>query len=277
MAQGKRLGFIGAGQMARALAVGVVRAGLYAGEEISAIDPSPAAIEQFLAKVPGAHSATDHHRLAQQSDVLLLAVKPQHAARALAQLPRGQDPPPLLISIVAGMPLDRLCQGCGNRRVVRVMPNTPALVGRGAAGIASADGVSGQDRALVESIFQAVGFAVPLPESLLDAVTGLSGSGPAFVYEFVDALADAGVRAGLPRAIALQLAVHTVRGAAEMILQTGEHPGVLKDQVASPGGTTIAGLHQLHRGGLRGLVMDAVLAAAERSRELGSPPNVDGS
>src|SRR5205085_2493770 len=165
--------------------------------------------------------------------------------------------------------LKQLEQGLGRRRVVRVMPNTPCLVGASASGYSPADGATSEDVALVDRLLNAVGKAFRLPEHLLDAVTGLSGSGPAFVYLVIEALSDGGVRVGLPREVATALAAQTVLGAARMILETGTHPAVLKDMVASPGGTTIAGLHALEGGGLRVALMDAVAAAAQRSAELG--------
>jgi pyrroline-5-carboxylate reductase len=165
--------------------------------------------------------------------------------------------------------LARLEAGLGSSRVIRVMPNTPCLVGSSAAAYSLGSAATKSDGELVEQFLHSVGIAVRVDEKLLDAVTGLSGSGPAFVYLMIEALSDGGVRAGLPRDIATQLAAQTVRGAAEMVLQTGQHPGVLKDQVASPGGTTIAGLQALEERGVRGALMAAVEAAARRSRELG--------
>jgi pyrroline-5-carboxylate reductase len=176
----------------------------------------------------------------------------------------------LVISIVAGVTLRRLADGLGaETRLIRVMPNTPCLVGASASGFCPNAETAATDGDLVAKLFGAVGTAIPVPENHLDAVTGLSGSGPAFVYVMIEALADGGVRAGLPRDVALKLAAQTVLGSAKMVLETGQHPGALKDAVASPGGTTIAGLHALERGGVRAALMDAVTAAANRARELG--------
>ena len=175
----------------------------------------------------------------------------------------------LFVSIAAGITTAVLSNGLGTKRVIRVMPNTPALVGVGAAGFCMADGATESDAEFVGGLLNSVGVAHPLPEHLIDAVTGLSGSGPAFVYEIIEALSDGGVRVGLPRATAMELAAQTVMGAAKMVLESGEHPGVLKDRVASPGGTTIAGLHALEQAGMRAALMNAVVAATERSQELG--------
>jgi pyrroline-5-carboxylate reductase len=177
----------------------------------------------------------------------------------------------LVVSIAAGVRLSTLAEGLGaNVRLVRVMPNTPCLVGRGACGFCLGKAATADDGQLVHQLLAAVGIAVEVEEKLLNAVTGLSGSGPAFVYVAIEALSDGGVRAGLPRSAATTLAVQTVLGAAEMVLATGEHPGVLKDRVTSPGGTTIAGLAALESGGFRAALLDAVDAATRRSEELGS-------
>jgi pyrroline-5-carboxylate reductase len=175
----------------------------------------------------------------------------------------------LVVSGAAGISVASLAAGLGpEARVVRVMPNTPALVGEGAAAYCLGPGVSPEDEALVLRLLESVGIARRVPEGLMDAATGLCGSGPAFVYAMIEALSDGGVRVGLPRDLATAMAAQTVLGAARMVLETGLHPGVLKDQVTSPGGTTIAGLHALERGALRATLIDAVQAAALRSAEL---------
>lgn len=176
----------------------------------------------------------------------------------------------LLISIAAGVPISKLEGGLGQAaRIIRVMPNTPALVGASASAFSASKTATREDCDLAQRLFSAVGTAFQVKESLLDAVTGLSGSGPAYVYMFIEALSDAGVAAGLPRDVALKLAAQTVLGGARMVLETGLHPGALKDMVASPGGTTIEGIYELEKGKLRGTLMSAVRAATEKSRKLG--------
>jgi pyrroline-5-carboxylate reductase len=266
-----RIAFIGGGQMAQALAQGFVRSGHVPARQITVADPSPAARAAFTRLVPEAGVFEENQPALEGRDVVVLAVKPQQLDAALASLPRTGAPDPadkLYLSIVAGATLVRLVAGLGSRRVVRVMPNTPALVGAGATGYCLGPGVTEADAQTTASLLSAVGTAYQLPESLMDAVTGLSGSGPALVYQVIEALSDGGVRVGLPRDVAIGLAVQTVLGAARMVQQTGRHPAELKDGVASPGGTTIAGLHVLERAGVRGALMDAVVAAAQRAHEL---------
>lgn len=262
------IGFIGAGQMARALAAGFVRAQLAAAERIVAADPVPEALVAFQQAVPGAKVLADNAAVASQADILFLATKPQQLLAALGPLGAATDGK-LVVSIAAGVRLATLDQSLGKARLVRVMPNTPCLIGQSASGYCLGPRATAEDGQLVERLLTAVGLAVAVDEPLLDAVTGLSGSGPAFAYLMIEALADGGVRVGLKRDVALALAAQTLRGAAQMVLETGEHPAVLKDRVASPGGTTIAGLEALEAGGLRGTLMAAVEAATRRSIELG--------
>jgi pyrroline-5-carboxylate reductase len=214
-------------------------------------------------------TSASNRDVTERSDVLILAVKPQSMAPVLAELRSVVTDGHLVVSIAAGVPLAALAAGLGpSCRLIRVMPNTPALVGAGASGYCLGPNATADDEAVVRACLGSVGRAYRVPESLLDAVTGLSGSGPAFVYLMIEALSDGGVRVGLPRDVATALAAQTLLGAAQMVLETGLHPGVLKDQVASPGGTTIAGLHALERGGLRAALIDAVQAATRRSAEL---------
>ena len=234
-----------------------------------ASDPSAAARAAF-ARETRARITRSNPEVAQFARVLLLAVKPDQAAGVLAEIRDRFTEKHLLISIAAGVPLARLEAALpAAARVVRVMPNSPALLGASAAGFALGKAARPEDSALVEKLFSAVGLAFPLKESLLDAVTGLSGSGPAYVYLVIEALSDGGVAAGLPRDVATRLAAQTVLGGARMVLETGLHPGTLKDMVTSPGGTTIEGLHELEKGKLRATLISAVRAAAEKSRKLG--------
>ncbi len=265
----RRVGLIGTGKMATALARGWVESHWLPAETITGTDVLPEAREQFTAAT-GCPTADSVAEVADRSDVLVLAVKPQHMAGVLSELRDKIGEGHLIVSIAAGVTLGTIGRALGeNRRLVRVMPNTPALVGAGASAFALGGTAAPEDARLVEQMLSTVGIAVQVPESLLDAVTGLSGSGPAYAYQIIEALSDGGVRVGLPRDIATKLAAQTVLGAARMVLETGEHPGALKDAVTSPGGTTIAGIHALEAGGVRGHLINAVVAATERSRELG--------
>ena len=263
-----RIGFLGAGQMATALAKGFVAAQFLKESDVVAFDPVPAAARSFQAAVSGSTFAGSNAEVAAHCDVLFLAVKPQQMTEVMQQVKESASSDKLFVSIAAGVTLANLSAGLNSQRVVRVMPNTPCLVGKGASAFARGAGASAADGERVRELLSAVGLAFELDEKLLDAVTGLSGSGPAFVYVMIEALSDGGVRAGLPRAIATQLAAQTVLGAAQMVLG-GEHPAVLKDRVTSPGGTTIAGLQALEDRGLRSALIAAVEAATERSKELG--------
>jgi len=269
MATTPRIGFLGAGKMATALAHGWIRAGLAAADHVLASDPVLQARQSFAAET-GSHATADNREVVQASDLLVLAVKPQSMPSLLKEIQSVVAPRHLVLSIAAGITLKQLADGLGaDRRLVRVMPNTPCLVGASASAYTAGETATPEDVALTDRLLKAVGVAFRLPEALLDAVTGLSGSGPAFVYVVIEALSDGGVRMGLPREVATALAAQTVLGAAKLVLETGSHPAALKDAVASPGGTTIAGLHALERGGLRAALMDAVEAAARRSAELG--------
>lgn len=263
-----RIGFIGCGAMARALAGGLIEAGV-AASQIVASDPFAAARKQFEQAI-GAKPIEDNADVVSQADVVVLAVKPGFVTPVLEDLGPSLGARPLWISIAAGVPLDQLQSALpAGARIVRTMPNTPALVGAGATAYFPASSVSEAEIQLTEAILEATGWCWRAPnEGLLDAVTGLSGSGPAYVFLILEALADAGVRQGLPRDAAQALATRTVLGAAKLALETGTHPGQLKDQVTSPGGTTIAGLEQLEAHGVRAALYDAVGAATERSRAL---------
>ena len=263
-----KLGFIGCGKMATALADGVLNAGAFAKEQIFVTDKFAPAVQGMLEKL-GVHSVAGNAELAASADAILLCVKPGDAFDALSGA-RDQLAEKLVISILAGVTIATLQKAAGEKaRVVRVMPNTPALIHKGVAAYAPGHSATEDDAAIVEKIFSSVGGVFRVKEELLDVVTGLSGSGPAYVYVVVEALADAGVLMGLPRDLSLQLAAQTVAGAAAMVLKTGLHPAQLKDQVTSPGGTTIAGLEALEAAGIRSAFLSAVRAATERSRELG--------
>jgi pyrroline-5-carboxylate reductase len=263
-----RIGFVGAGQMATALGAGFVRAGLVAAVNLVAADLDEKASAKF-AEATGGKVTDSNIEAAKAAEVLFLAVKPQQMAGVSRGL-KGKIPSDaLVVSIAAGVRLAQLAAWLGDDvRLVRVMPNTPCLVGHGACAFALGAKATAADAELTEKLLRAVGAAWQVDEKMLDAVTGLSGSGPAFAYMMIEALGDAGVRMGLPRAVASALAAQTVRGAAEMVVATGEHPAVLKDRVASPGGTTIAGLQALENGRFRGTVIAAVEAATRRSIEL---------
>jgi pyrroline-5-carboxylate reductase len=262
------VGFVGAGQMARALAQGFVRAGLLAEGQVVAADPVNAAIDGFRQLLPAANIVADNAAVAKKCDVIVLAVKPQKASEALEELRGKVSRDKLVVSIVTGIRIQTLAGALGEARIARVMPNTPCLVGESASAFCLGPKCTPADGELLAKLLGAVGLAVQVDEKLIDAVTGLSGSGPAFVYVMIEALADGGVRMGLPRDLALRLAAQTVKGAAQMVIATGDHPGVLKDRVASPGGTTIAGLQVLENNGVRGALISTVEAAAKRASEL---------
>jgi pyrroline-5-carboxylate reductase len=266
-----KLGVIGCGKMGTALVQGAVRAGVATSGEITGCDPVAAAREAF-AKATGAKVSADIAEAAVAGEVLLLATKPQDIAGALTEAAEAAaGKPRLVISIAAGVTLAALEAGSPQHfRIIRAMPNTPALVGKGAAAFCLGSRATAEDAAIAMSLLGSVGGATQVPEKLMDAVTGLSGSGPAYVYLMIEALADGGVKNGLARADAIRLAAQTVLGAAAMVLETGEHPAVLKDMVTSPGGTTIAGLAEMEKNGVRNALIAAVTAATRRSAELGA-------
>lgn len=269
MAKDLRIGFLGAGKMAAALAKGIVKGGVARPEDLIASDVFEGARTSFANDV-GCKVTNWNGEVADFANVLIIAVKPDQVEGVLRELAGKITEQHVVISIAAGVTLSRLAGALqSGMRVVRVMPNTPALVGASASAFALGGSATNEDAALVQKIFSAVGVAFQVKESLLDAVTGLSGSGPAYGYAIIEALSDGGVAAGLPRDISTKLAAQTMLGAAKMVLETGQHPGSLKDMVTSPGGTTIEGLHELEKGRLRGTLMNAVRAAAEKSKKLG--------
>jgi pyrroline-5-carboxylate reductase len=269
MALDKKIAFLGSGNMAEALIKGLIASGTTKPDQVLAADVSADRLEQ-LRKSYGIITHTTNNDAVRAADVVVLSVKPQVIEKVLAEIAPAVDDKKLIVSIAAGVSLARIENALPKgARVVRVMPNTPALVLAGAAALAAGANATTDDLALGRSIFDSVGRSVVVEEKLMDAVTGLSGSGPAYVFMIIDALSDAGVKAGLPRQMALELAAQTVYGSAKMVLETKEHPGRLRDMVTSPGGTTIEGLHALEKGKLRATLMNAVEAATARSRELG--------
>lgn len=264
----KTIGFIGAGNMAEAMIRGLLRGGDFAIAQIAASGPREERMRE-LRDTYGIYATIDN-RAPAASEIVVLSVKPQIMARVLDEVASTISPEALVISIAAGVPVAaiqaRLSPGT---RVVRAMPNTPALVAAAATAIARGEYARESDLDTAKRIFDAIGTTVVLDETLMDAVTGLSGSGPAYVFLILEALSDAGVKVGLSRRTAQLLAAQTVLGSAKLLLETNEHPGRLKDMVTSPGGTAITGLHTLEHGGLRTTLMNAVEAATLRSRELG--------
>ena len=265
----QRIGFIGCGAMAGALAEGLLAAGVPA-DRLAGADPD-AARRQHFEETLGIKTVTANAAVVSEADIVVLAVKPAVVSAVLSDLAGTPDlARPLWVSIAAGVPIATLAAALPDgSAVVRAMPNTPALVRAGATAFCANPLASADQVAAAEALFAAVGTTWQAPsESLLDAVTGLSGSGPAYVFLILEALGDAGVRAGLPRDAASQLAAQTVYGAAKLVIESGRHPASLKDQVTSPGGTTIAGLERLEAAGVRAALYDAVAAATARSREL---------
>jgi len=263
-----KIALIGAGQMAEALLRGLLASGIASRENLFATDPSEERRSRMTREFE-IRTGLDNREATSWSDAVVLAVKPQTVQAVLAELGpvlSGQ----LVVSIAAGVPIAQLTARLpAGARIARVMPNAPAMVGEGMSAITFGPAVTPQDRELVLGMFSSVGKVAVVEERLMDAVTGLSGSGPAYVFIAIEALADAGVKMGLARPVAEILAARTMVGAARTVLETGEHPGRLKDRVASPGGTTIAGLHQLEQGKLRATLMAAVKAATMRAEEMG--------
>lgn len=265
----RKVGLLGAGNMGEALIQGLIQGQVVARSNLRASDPR----EDRLAMLRTSHgieTTADNAALVTWSDVVVLAVKPQVVPQVLGQVGRLLGLEKLLVSIAAGVPISRLAEHVPvNTRIVRAMPNTPAIVLAGATALASGPHATADDVSTARSLFEAVGRCAVLDEGLIDAATGLSGSGPAYVMLILEALADGGVWMGLPREVAVTLAAQTLYGAAKLQLETKTHPGKLKDLVTSPGGTTIAGVHALEAGGLRSTIMNAVAAATRRAQELG--------
>ena len=263
----KRIGFIGAGQMAEALARGFINKNIIKASNVYATDIMEVRKEVFASF--GANAADTNSEVVANSDVVFIAVKPQYVSLVLKEVRPVLTPKTVIVSIAAGVTLATLKEAAGeDSRVIRVMPNTPCLVGETASAMCLGGKADDGDADVVKQLFDAVGVIYKVDEKLLSAVTGLSGSGPAYIFVMIEALSDGGVKAGLPRDIATQLAAQTVLGSAKMVFETGKHPGVLKDMVTSPAGTTIAGVHELEKAGVRNAFINAVTGAASRADEL---------
>ncbi|MEW6245464.1 MAG: pyrroline-5-carboxylate reductase [Nitrospirota bacterium] len=265
---GKQLAFIGAGQMAEALVGGLLSSRACEPNRVWATDPDAARLDVMKRRF-GVRVGSSNLAAARWGDVVVLAVKPQVLADVLSELAPAL-PGRLVISIAAGISVRWIAGRVPQQaRIIRAMPNAPALVREGMTALSDGPGVGEEDSRIAKALFESVGRVVTVEERLMDAVTGLSGSGPAYAFVAIEALADGGVKMGLPRAVAELLAAQTLLGAARMLLETDEHPGALKNRVASPGGTTIAGLHRLESGGVRACLIAAVEAATRRSEDLG--------
>jgi pyrroline-5-carboxylate reductase len=262
------VGFVGTGNMAEALIRGLLHAGVAEKEQILGSDPRDERCREMGERY-GVRVIEDNAAVAREAEILVLSVKPQVMAPVLEEIALHIHPHALVVSIAAGIPLAAIEGKLPQARVIRTMPNTPALVGAGATAIAAGGHATAEDIKAARRIFDSVGTTVVLEEAQMDAVTGLSGSGPAYIFLIIEALSDAGVKVGLSRYNAQALAAQTVLGSAKLLIETNEHPGRLKDMVTSPGGTAISGLHTLEAGGLRTTLMNAVEEATRRSRELG--------
>lgn len=270
MLEKKKIALIGAGNIAEALVSGMLKNGVVTPTQIYATDNNPTRLEIFKNQYH-VHVSADNQKACAWGDIIILAVKPQVFDEVMSRLSLKNKRSYLIVSVIAGMPISRILNYFPSKMaIIRAMPNTPATVLEGATAIAGSPNLSEKDFQIGESIFRSVGKVVRVDETLMDTVTGLSGGGPAYIFVMIEALTDGGVKMGLSRSVAQLLAAQTVLGAAKMVLQSEVHPGLLKDQVASPGGTTIAGLHELEKGGVRSALMNAVQAASNRSKELGA-------
>lgn len=267
MLKNKKIGFIGAGNMAYAIINGCVRSGAVDKKNIYVCDLDKGKLEKIVSDFSIDQVYDESGIVAEKADVIVFAVKPQIVKTVFNEIEDYIDERKLIISIAAGVSTDVF--ELNHSRVIRVMPNTPALVLEGASALCAGNYASRDDMNFALKLFGSIGKAVEVSEKMMDAVTGLSGSGPAYVFQFLEALSDAGVKQGLPRDIANTLAGQTVFGAAKLFIESGKHQGELKDMVTSPGGTTITGIHELEKGGMRATVMNAVEAAAKKSEELG--------
>lgn len=269
MLKGKKVGIIGGGKMGGVILHGMIAQNIRAPQDIIVADVDKNRLGE-LQKSYGVNVTTDSAEAAKKAHIVILAVKPQNMADALASISGGIAPSKLVISIAAGVTISFIADRLKKKvHIIRTMPNTPALVGEGITALAAGPGVSDEEMADAQSIFSAVGLTVTVKEEMMDAVTGLSGSGPAYAFTIIEALADGGVQMGLTRDVAVRLAAQTLLGSAKLVLSGDKHTGQLKDMVTSPGGTTIAGIRVLEEGGIRGTLMAAVEAATLRSQALG--------
>ena len=269
MAPPANLGFVGAGRMAQAIAGGVMKAFSDRPPTIFFSAPSDAAAQVFSTEVPDAVRCSSNEEVCNSADMIILAVKPQglkNVSTALAEANQKK----LIISIAAGIPIAPLQSWLQNDRIIRVMPNTPCLVSEGVSGFTMGPGTSTLDRNLCEALFSSLGVCVEVTEPQLDAITGLSGSGPAYVFAMIESLSDGGVLVGLPREVATKVAIQTLIGSAKLALHTDHHPAILREQVTSPGGTTARGLKELEDHSFRAAIISAVRASSERAAELGT-------
>lgn len=264
----KRLGLIGAGNMGGAILRGVLRSGLLRQEDVLVSAKTPATLEKLRADYPGVDTTLENREVARNSKMILLAVKPQFLGSVLTEI-CSETVGKAVVSIAAGWTMDMLSEALGDgAALLRAMPNTPVLVGEGMTALCAEHTFSAEDLDFVTRMFQGAGKTVVVPERLFDGVIAVSGSSPAYLYMMLEAMGDAGVREGLPRDMAYQLAAQAMLGAAKMLLETGEHPGRLKDAVCSPAGTTIEAVAALERTGFRHAVMEAMTACAEKSRQM---------
>lgn len=271
MFSGKKIGFIGAGNMASALIKGILKARLVESDYVSASDIDIEKLDSLKNEYGINVIFKENEKLVSESDIIILSVKPQIFEKILKEIAPKLNKSKLIITIAAGISTEFIEHVVGKElKIVRAMPNTPALILEGATAIAPGLHAEEEDLRIAHKIFDAVGKVAIVDESQMDAVTGLSGSGPAYVFMIIEALSDAGVKMGLSRNVAMKLAAQTVMGAAKLQIETDMHPGRLKDMVTSPGGTAIAGIHTLEQGGLRTTLINAVESATKRSIELGS-------
>ena len=260
---------IGAGNIGRALIGGLLKGDYLGPEQIRATRRNPMALENLKAAFRGIQTGTDNVAAVEDASVVVLAIKPQNASTVIEEIREHVREDAMVVSVLAGVTTEGLQQSFGHPLpVVRTMPNTPMLVDEGASAIAGGRYTTEEHLSIARHLFEAVGKVEMVPEYLMDAVTGLSGSGPAYVYMFIEALTDAGVKQGLPRPTSLRLAAQTVFGAAKLVLETGKHPAILRDEVTTPGGTAIAAVAELEAHGLRTMLINAVATATQRSKEL---------